>query len=155
METTLCYIENNNKYLMLYRNKKEIDINKGKWIGVGGKVEVNETIEDCLIREVYEETNLKLINYIYRAKIEFISNLAQENETMHLFTSDKYAGNIKNCNEGTLKWIDKDKILDLNLWDGDRIFLELLEKNNNFFELKLIYNNDNLVEAFLNKERVI
>lgn len=146
--TTLCYIEQNNKYLMLYRNKKENDINKGKWIGVGGHFEKGESPEDCLLREVKEETGLILKSYKLRGIITFIYN-QNDAEYMFLYTADEYEGNIIQCNEGELKWIDKNHVLSLNLWEGDKIFLDLLNKTDKVFSLKLIYKDDILKEYYI------
>lgn len=146
-ETTLCYIEQNSQYLMLHRVKKEHDPNKGKWIGVGGKLEEGETKEECLIREVREETGLLLENYEYRAKIYFYSD-QYEDEIMYLYTASEYTGEQIECNEGELVWIDKSDVMKLNLWEGDRIFLEkLLEDQREPFELKLYYEGDRLVKS--------
>lgn len=145
-ETTLCYIEQNSQYLMLHRVKKEHDPNEGKWIGVGGKLEEGETKEECLIREVREETGLLLENYEYRAKIYFYSD-QYEDEIMYLYTASEYTGEQIECNEGELVWIDKSDVMKLNLWEGDRIFLEkLLEDQREPFELKLYYEGDRLVK---------
>lgn len=142
--TTLCYIESNNRYLMLYRNKKEKDINKGKWIGVGGHQELNETIDECLLREVKEETGLELLNYKLCAKLYFyIDDL---NEVCYLYKSNSFKGKIIDCDEGVLKWILKDEILNLNLWEGDHLFLNKLLNDDDYFEMKLIYKNDKLIE---------
>ncbi len=151
--STLCYIEHNNQYLMLYRNKKKIDVNKGKWIGVGGHFEKNESPDDCLLREVKEETNLTLLNYTLRGLITFIYNNDEE-ELIFLYTADEFDGTLIECNEGELKWIDKSEILNLNLWEGDRIFHKLLNKNIPVFSLKLVYNNDNLIEAVLDNKKL-
>ena len=144
--TTLCYLEKDGKYLMLLRNKKEIDENKGKWIGVGGKFEAGESPEDCLIREVKEETGLDLIQYKLRGIVTFILN-EKEAEYMFLYTADNYEGQIKECNEGKLAWIEKDMVSDLNLWEGDKIFLRLLKENAPFFSLKLNYRDDELIDS--------
>jgi 8-oxo-dGTP diphosphatase len=143
--TTLCYIENNNKYLMLHRTKKEIDSNKNKWIGVGGRFEPNETPEECLLREVCEETGLSLTKYQLRGIVTFISDI-WETEYMFLYTANEYTGELKECDEGELAWIDKNQVLSLNTWEGDKIFLKLLSDNVGMFELKLKYNGEQLVE---------
>ena len=148
MITTLCYLEKENKYLMLHRTKKENDINKNKWLGVGGKLEKGETPEQCLIREVKEETGLDLIDYVHRGIVIFNYNDDEPLE-MYLYTSKNFFGEIQECSEGDLKWIDKSEIYKLNLWEGDRIFLELLEKDTPFFYLILNYENDNLLSSEL------
>lgn len=144
--TTLCYIERENKYLMLHRISKENDPNKDKWIGVGGKFEDRESPEECMIREVKEETGLDLIKYQYRGLITFASD-KWETEYMHLFTADDFTGELKNCEEGVLEWVEKERILDLTLWEGDKIFLELLQKEKNFFTVKLEYCGEKLVRS--------
>lgn len=148
INTTLCYIEKDNKYLMLHRTKKENDLNEGKWIGVGGKFEQDETPEECLLREVKEETGLILTNYCLRAVVTFVSDKWQT-EYMYLFTADEFSGNLISCNEGELKWIDRDKVMDLNLWEGDRIFLKKLVEETGFFTLKVRYEGDKLVESVI------
>lgn len=147
--TTLCYIEKDDQYLMLLRNKKKIDLNKGKWIGVGGKFEDGETPEECLLREVYEETGLTLTSYHFRGIITFISN-EWETEYMHLYTADAYDGELKECDEGELRFIPKKDIFDLNLWEGDVLFLRLLLEDSEPFYMKLVYEGDKLVESKLN-----
>ena len=142
--TTLCYIEKEECYLMLHRIKKEKDENKDKWIGVGGKLEEGESPEDCVVREVREETGLTLRNYQYRGFITFVSN-QWGTEYMHLFTATEYDGEIKECDEGTLEWVEKTRIDELNLWEGDKIFFRLLEECNEFFTLKLCYDEDKLI----------
>uniref|UniRef100_UPI0040576924 NUDIX hydrolase n=1 Tax=Acetatifactor sp. TaxID=1872090 RepID=UPI0040576924 len=146
VNTTLCYIEKENKYLMLHRTKKENDLNEGKWIGVGGKFEKDESPEECLLREVKEETGLTLISYRLRAVITFAFD-KWPTEYMYLFTADEFEGELGNCDEGELEWIDKDNILDLNIWEGDRLFLEKILQNAGFFTLKLVYQGDRLVES--------
>ena len=148
MIATLCYLEKDNKYLMLYRNKKKIDINKGKWIGVGRKLETGETPKQCLIREVQEETGYKLNSYKYRGLVIFNYN-EDEPLFMYVYTSSDFAGMEKECDEGDLKWIPKNEILDLELWEGDKIFLKLLFKNTPFFYLTLNYENDDLLSSKL------
>ena len=145
--TTLCYIENDHgEYLMLHRTKKQNDLNAGKWIGVGGKFEADETPEECLLREVYEETGLTLTRYRFRGIVTFLSN-EWEGEYMHLFTADKYEGTLCDCNEGELAWVPKNDVLKLNLWEGDNIFLRELLKNDRFFSLKLSYTGDVLTDS--------
>ena len=143
---TLCYIEKDHKYLMLYRNKKKDDLNQGKWIGVGSKFEANETPEECLIREVKEETGLTLTKYCYRGLVTFVSNEA-ETEYMHLFTATEFTGELQECNEGELHWVDKDKVLELPTWEGDAVFLQKLFTAKTYFSLKLRYEGEKLVEV--------
>ncbi len=146
--SSLCYIEKDGKYLMLYRNSKKDDENAGKWIGIGGKFEEGESPEDCVCREVLEETGLSLTSYAYRGIVTFVSD-KYGTEYMHLFTSDEYSGEIKECDEGKLEWIDKERLYTLSLWDGDRIFLKLLDTRDKFFSLKLCYMGDKLSRALL------
>lgn len=148
INTTLCYIEKDNKYLMLHRTKKENDLNEGKWIGVGGKFEKDETPEECLLREVKEETGLTLTKYHLRAVITFISD-EWGTEYMYLFTANEFTGELIDCNEGELEWVDKDEILRLNIWEGDRIFLKKMIEEDNFFTLKVVYEGDKLVESVI------
>ena len=148
--TTLCYIENENKYLMLHRTSKKKDGNKDKWIGVGGHFEKGESPEECLLREVKEETGLELTSYQFRGIVTFISD-EWPDEYMCLYTADRYTGDIGNCDEGELVWVEKGKIMDLNIWEGDKIFLKLLTENQPFFSLKLEYKGDKLVNTVLNK----
>lgn len=148
-QTTLCYIEKDDKYLMLHRVKKEVDCNKDKWIGVGGKFEENETPEECVEREVLEETGLTITDYDYRGLITFISN-EFETEYMHLFTASEFHGEmVCECSEGNLEWVEKSEIENLNLWEGDKIFLKRLNGDKNFFTLKLRYEGDRLVESVM------
>ena len=151
--TTLCYIEKDSCYLMLHRTKKENDINHDKWIGIGGKFEDKESPEDCVLREVAEESGLTLTSYDYRGIVTFVSDI-YETEYMHLFKSDSFTGEIKECNEGTLEWIKKEKMYSLPLWEGDYIFLRLLEKDIPFFSLKLEYEEEKLSRAVLNGEEI-
>ena len=143
--TTLCYIEKDEKYLMLHRTKKENDFNGGKWIGVGGKFEKDETPEECLLREVREETGLCLTNYALRGIITFISD-EWETEYMYLYTADKWTGSPTDCDEGELAWVEKEKVTALPLWEGDRLFLELLNTEKRFFSMKLRYEGEKLAE---------
>ena len=144
--TTLCYIENNGSYLMLHRTKKKNDCNHAKWIGVGGKFEPNESPEACLLREVTEETGLTLTSYKYRGIVTFVSD-EWETEYMHLFTADGYEGTLTDCDEGELAWIPKSELFTLNLWEGDKIFLDLLIKDTPLFSLTLKYKGATLVES--------
>ena len=149
LNTTLCYIEKDNKYLMLHRVKKKDDMSKDKWLGIGGKLEEGESPEECLAREVAEETGLTLNSKRYRGIVTFVSD-EYGTEFMHLFTSDDFSGTIKNCEEGELVWIDKSRIYDLNLWEGDKIFFRLFEETDRFFSLKLIYHGNTLVDHSIN-----
>ena len=146
-ETTLCYIKKDNEYLFMLRNKKEKDPNGGKYIGVGGKLEKGETPLQCVIREIEEETGLKATSPTLRGEIYFYSDI-YDDEKMYLYTLDKYDGNVDyNCNEGELLWISKEKIMDLNLWEGDRIFLKELIESDDYIYLSLHYEGDKLVEV--------
>ena len=148
--TTLCYIEKDDSYLMLHRVSKKNDINKDKWIGIGGHFQVNESPEECLLREAKEETGLTLTSYRFRGIVTFITDGLEEAEYMHLYTADGFEGEIIDCDEGTLEWVPKNKIPELNLWEGDLIFFKLLAEDAPFFSLKLVYQGDKLVEAALN-----
>lgn len=141
--TTLCYIEKENSYLMLYRNKKKNDENAGKYVGIGGHFLENESPYECVIREAYEETGLK-INPIYRGLVTFVSD-KYECEQMHLFTCQEFSGELSSCNEGELRFVDKNDLKSIPMWEGDYIFFDLLEKRNDFFTLKLVYVGDTLV----------
>lgn len=144
--TTLCYIENNDCYLVLHRTKKKKDVNKDKWIGVGGHAEGNETPQECLLREVKEETGLLLTSYKFRGLITFISD-EYEAEMMCLFTADGYTGELITCDEGELEWVKKSDVPQLPTWEGDAQFLKLLlEDEKRFFAMKLRYEGERLVE---------
>ena len=153
INTTLCYIEQNGCYLMLHRVKKEIDINKDKWIGIGGKFEDKESPEDCVLREAKEETGLTLRDPQYRGLVTFVSD-RYPTEYMHLFWADRFSGSLKDCDEGTLEWVPKQKVRTLPLWEGDHIFLDLLEQRAPFFSLKLTYRGDTLTEAILGGKKL-
>lgn len=146
--TTLCYIEQKGCYLMLHRIKKAHDVNRDKWIGVGGKFKDDETPEECLLREVREETGLTLLNYRFRGILTFIAD-GWESEYIHLFTADKFEGTLTDCSEGHLEWVPKDRIEQLPIWEGDKIFLRLLLKDSGFFSLKLSYQGDTLTDSVL------
>ena len=150
--STLCYIERGGKYLMMHRILKENDVNKDKWIGVGGHFEYAESPEECLIREVYEETGYTLSDYSFRGIITFVYGKKGKEtiEYMHLFTAQNVVGNPKACDEGVLEWVPKSKLMELELWEGDKIFLRLLDERKDFFSLKLVYNEeDKLIECVL------
>lgn len=144
--TTLCYIEKDNQYLMLNRVKKKEDINKGKWIGVGGHFNKGETPNECVRREVFEETGLTLKSLKLRGILTFIAD-KDFVEYIWLYTSNDFEGQLIECNEGILKWIDKDKVNQLELWEGDRVFLKLLEEQKEFFSLKLEYEGNQLINT--------
>ena len=147
--TTLCYIEKDEKYLMIHRIKKKHDVNKDKWIGIGGKFERGES-PDCILRETKEETGLTLTDYRLRGVLTFVYNDDDEEmEYIFLYTADGSAGELAECNEGTLEWVPKTQIDRLNLWEGDRIFHYLLDEDAPFFSLKLRYQDDLLKEAVL------
>ena len=147
--STLCYLEQNGKYLMLHRTRKEKDVNKDKWIGVGGHFEKEESPEECLVREVREETGYTLTSYRFRGLVTFVSGDGIT-EYMSLFTADGFTGQETACDEGELQWVDKKDIHGLNLWEGDRIFFRLLEEREDFFSLKLVYDGaGSLVSAAL------
>lgn len=145
--TTLCYLEKNGAYLMLHRNKKEHDENAGLWLGVGGKLEEGESPEDCLLREVREETGFSLTAYRLRGVVTFVSTWT---EHMFLYTADAWTGEQAECSEGDLVWVDCRRVPALELWEGDRIFLRLLGENVPFFTLKLEYDGSALRRAVLN-----
>ena len=143
VETVLAYIERNDEYLLLYRNKKKNDINLGKWIGVGGHIEENETPEQALIREIKEETNLDVNTFEKRGIVYFYNN--DFSEVMHLYIVKDYSGEIKECDEGILEFKKKNELFELPMWEGDKYFLKLLLEDSPYFELELFYNGDNLV----------
>jgi len=145
--TTLCYIEKDGKYLMMHRIKKDKDENRDKWIGIGGKIENGESPHECIRREILEETGLTVTNPEYRGLITFISN-EFEQQFMHLFVAKDFSGTLnESCDEGKLEWVEKDKINSLPIWEGDKIFLDLLQTENRFFSVKLVYNGDTLAES--------
>lgn len=156
--STLCYIERKEngkgQTLMLYRNKKENDLNEGKWIGVGGKLEEGETVDECVCREVYEETGLKLTSYELRGVIKFLSN-EWEAEDMYLYYADGFEGKLtENCNEGELHWIDTDKVLDLPTWEGDYVFLKPLFEGKKDIDITVRYEGEKLAESICSTETV-
>ena len=144
VKTTIIYLEKDNKYLMLHRNKKEKDLNKDKWIGVGGHIEENETNDECIVREVKEETGLDLIDFKLCGEVLF--DIDGFIELMYVYTSSNFKGELIECNEGTLEWIEKSKINQLNIWEGDIIIFNKME-NDDYFKLKMIYQNDILKDC--------
>ena len=152
--TTLCYVEKEDAYLMLHRVSKKQDVNKDKWIGIGGHFEEGESPEDCLLREAYEETGLTLTSWRFRGMVTFTQE-GYGTEYMCLYTADGFSGELKDCDEGILEWVKKEDILNLNLWEGDKIFLKLLKEDAPFFSLKLSYQGDCLIEAVLDGRDIL
>ena len=155
VRTTLCYVERDGCWLMLYRVKKKQDLNQGKWIGIGGHVEPGETPEECVRREAREETGLVLTHLLYRGVIDFLNDCC-ESEVMYLYTADRFAGDIPTepdgslrqvCDEGVLAWVPVPEVMKLSLWEGDRIFLRYLTEGRPFFHLRLHYHGDSLQKA--------
>lgn len=151
-ETTLCYITRGQDVLMLHRVKKEKDINKDNWLGIGGKFLPGETPEMCLLREAQEETGLTLTQYQYRGIVDFFSDVGDER--MHLFTADGFEGDLKECDEGDLQWVKREFLYSLPMWEGDKIFLDLLWQDAPFFRLSLHYQGDRLLKAILNGDEL-
>lgn len=151
--TTLCYLERDGCYLMLHRVKKEGDMNRDKWLGVGGKFEDRESPEDCALREVLEETGLTMTGFSYRGIVTFVSD-RWPTEYMHLFHSASFTGSLRECGEGTLEWVPKERVLSLPIWEGDKIFLRLLDQERPFFSLKLEYQGERLASAVLDGKRM-
>ena len=154
IQSTLCSLERGDEYLMLHRVKKEHDANHDKWIGVGGKFEDGESPEECILREAHEETGLTLTEYRYRGLVTFVSDQWPA-EYMHLFTATAWTGEAHPCDEGELAWIRKQDLLSLPLWEGDKIFLKLLDSDEPFFSLKLRYEGETLVGAALNGKPIM
>ncbi len=154
INTTLCHIQKDGCYLMLHRIKKENDLNKDKWVGIGGKFKENESPEQCNAREVSEETGLTLNNAEYRGVVTFISD-KWESELMHIFYCDDFSGDLIECDEGELEWVKIEDIYSLPIWEGDKIFLKLLEnKCQPFFSLRLEYAGEKLISAVLNGKEI-
>ena len=151
--TTLCYITRGNEVLMLHRTKKKNDINKDKWIGIGGKFEGEESPDECLLREAREETGLTLTAWRCRGVVTFLNDRC-EGEFMYLFTADGFQGELKTCDEGDLEWVSRDFLDSLPKWEGDKIFLDLLWQDAPFFLLTLRYHGDTLVDAVLNGQKI-
>ena len=153
INSTLCYITRGDEVLMLHRVKKKNDLNKDKWIGIGGKFEAQESPDECLLREAMEETALRLTSWRCRGVVTFLSD-TWEGEYMYLFTADGFEGMLKECDEGELQWVPRAFLDELPKWEGDKIFLELLWQNAPFFLLTLRYQGDTLLEAVLNGEKI-
>lgn len=150
--TTLCYVEQDGKYLMLHRVKKKDDYNGGKWIGIGGKFLEGESPDECLLREVQEETGLTLTDYRLRGIVTFAA-AKWETEYMYLYTATGFTGTLQECDEGVLQWVEIEKVPELPLWEGDKVFLRLLREDAPFFTLKLVYDEeDRLVTSILNEK---
>ena len=154
LQTTLCYVTRGEEVLMLHRVKKKNDINKDKWIGIGGKFEGEESPDECLLREAKEETGLTLTSWQCRGVVTFLTEDPGQGEYMYLFTADGFEGQLTECPEGTLEWVSRDFVRQLPKWEGDQSFLDLLWQDAPFFLLKLRYNGDRLVEAVLNGEKI-
>ena len=154
LNTTLCYVIRGEEVLMLHRVKKKNDLNKDKWIGIGGKFEDQESPDECLLREAKEETGLTLTSYQCRGVVTFLTENPQEGEYMYLFTADGFEGNMIECNEGNLQWVKREFLEELPKWEGDRIFLKLLFENAPFFLLTLRYDHGSLTEAILNGKKI-
>lgn len=146
LNTSLCYIEKDGAYLMIHRVKKKNDVNHDKWLGVGGKFEAGESPFDCARREIFEECGVEATDLKYRGIVTFVSD-EYGTEYMHLFTATEYEGNIDfNCDEGNLEWVKKENVKNLPIWEGDKIFFDLLDKEDRFFSLKLCYTGDKLTD---------
>lgn len=153
-QTTLCYLQRDDSYLMLHRVKKENDASHDKWIGVGGKCEADESPDECMLREVWEETGLTVTQWQYRGIVTFISDV-WPCEYMHLFTATQWEGTPTDCDEGDLQWVPIAQLEELNLWEGDKIFLRLLrDPRQPFFSLKLVYRGDTLTAAKLDNKQL-
>ena len=152
--STLCYITRGDEVLMLHRVKKKNDINKDKWIGIGGKFEADETPDECLLREALEETGLTLTSWQCRGVVTFLTENPSDGEYMYLFTADSFEGELKECDEGDLQWVSREFLDELPKWEGDKIFLDLLWQGAPFFLLTLRYHGDALVEAVLDGKKI-
>ena len=146
VETTLCYIESEGRVLLFYRTRKKKDPNQGKWIGVGGHIEKGETPEMCVLREVWEETGLHLLDVRARGIVHFRSDV-QPDEDMYLFTAEKFTGTLRDCEEGELAWVEKEKMFSLPMWAGDRVFLQLIQEDRDAFTCTLNYCGETLTSA--------
>lgn len=152
--STLCYVIRGNEVLMLHRVKKKKDINKDKWIGIGGKFEGEESPDECILREAREETGLTLTSWKCHGVVTFVCEDSSENQHMYLFSADGFEGQLCSCDEGELLWVSREFVKELPKWEGDEIFLDLMWRDEPFFLLKLRYEGDRLVEAVLNGKRI-
>ena len=144
-KTVLCYIQSGNRVLMLYKNKRPNDPNLGKWLGVGGHIEDGEKPEDAVKREIKEETGLIVLDYVKRGQVLFVNDDYQE--MMYIYTVDNFVGSLIECDEGDLKWFDKSEVKNLNIWEGDKEFLDILFNEAIYFEMELYYSNGKLVRS--------
>ena len=152
LQTTICYLTVEGKTLLIHRVKKKNDMNHDKWIGIGGKFEFGESPEECMLREFREETGLTLTSWRYRGIVTFV--MGDVCEYMHLFSADGYTGELTSCDEGTLEWVEEEKVPALPTWEGDRVFLQLLRERESFFSLKLVYENEHLVRVLLDGQQM-
>jgi len=152
LQTTICYLTVEGKTLLIHRVKKKNDMNHDKWIGIGGKFEFGESPEECMLREFREETGLTLTSWRYRGIVTFV--MGDVCEYMHLFSADDYTGELTSCDEGTLEWVEEEKVPALPTWEGDRVFLQLLRERESFFSLKLVYENEHLVRVLLDGQQM-
>ena len=153
IDSTLCYLYRGDEVLMMHRTRKKNDMNRDKWIAVGGRFEAGETPEDCAMREVREETGLTMLSPAYRGVVTFIND-RYETERMHLFTADRFEGEMTDCDEGELVWIPRKALNGLPMWEGDRIFHRLLDEGVPFFRLELVYSGEKLLSAVLDGKRL-
>ncbi len=154
LNTTLCYITRGNEVLMLHRVKKKKDINKDKWIGIGGKFQGTESPDECLLREAWEETGLHLTDWKCRGVVTFLTENEEDGEFMYLFTADGFEGDLKECDEGDLQWVSREFLWNLPMWEGDRIFLRLVWQDAPFFLLTLRYDHGTLTDAVLDGRKL-
>lgn len=152
LQTTICYLTVDEKTLLIHRVKKKNDMNHDKWIGIGGKFEFGESPEECMLREFQEETGLTLTSWKYRGIVTFV--MGDVCEYMHLFSADGYEGALIPCDEGTLEWVDEQKVPELPTWEGDRVFLQLMRERESFFSLKLVYEQECLVRVYLDGQQM-
>ena len=143
--TSIMYIEKDDSYLMIHRTKKGNDQSHDKWLGIGGKFEMDESPDECILREVKEETNLDITDYRFRGVMTFLSDI-WETEYMFIFTATGFEGELGDCNEGELVWVKKEEIENLKIWEGDKLFLRKLKEDSGFFSIKVRYEGDTLAD---------